>query len=119
MTSLLKKYFKRIQWHFIRDNRAKFGIPNSPQSPDNGQNSDEGISEFQISDQSLIKENCQNFRTSDDIDIKLGSVIKPDKKKKGLQKKLTMSHVGELEHHYHYSDLLANSEQSGSRIPDA
>ena len=41
-----------------------------PQSPDIGQNSDRGVSDFRISGQSLIKENCYNFRTSDDIDMK-------------------------------------------------
>ena len=36
---------------------ANFGIPDSPQCPDIGQNSDGGISNFRISGQSLIKEN--------------------------------------------------------------
>ena len=36
---------------------AKFGIPNLPQSPDIGENSDEGISDFRISGQSLINKN--------------------------------------------------------------
>ena len=36
---------------FIRDIHAKFGIPNSHQSPNIGQNSDRGISGFWISDQ--------------------------------------------------------------------
>ena len=72
---------------FIRDIRAKFDIPNLPPSPDIGQNSDEGISNFQISSQSLIKGNCHNSRTSDDIDMKLGPVTKPDKKSKTRPKK--------------------------------
>ena len=63
----------------LEDIRAKFGIPISPQSPDIGQNSDGCISDFQISGQSLIKENCHNSRTSDDIDKKLGPVTKIDK----------------------------------------
>ena len=50
------------------------------QSPDIGQTSDGGISDFRISGQSLIKENCHNFRTSDDINMKLGPVTKLDKK---------------------------------------
>ena len=33
----------------MRDIRAKFGIPNSPESLDIGQNSDGGISDFRIS----------------------------------------------------------------------
>ena len=36
--------FCSIQKHFIRDFCTKFGIPNSPQSPDIGQNLDGGIS---------------------------------------------------------------------------
>ena len=34
------------------------------------------ISDCRISGQSLIKRNCHNSRTSDDIDMKLGSVTK-------------------------------------------
>ena len=64
---------------FIRDIRAKFGIHNSPQSPDTGKDSQWGTSGFQFSGQSLIKENCHNSRTNDDIDMKLGSVPKLDK----------------------------------------
>ena len=45
-----------------------------------------GISDFLISGQSLIKENCYNSRTSDDIDIKLGPVTKIDKKNKAISK---------------------------------
>ena len=48
--------FYSIQQHFTRDICAKFGIPNLPQPPDIGQNSDDGISNFRISGQSLIKE---------------------------------------------------------------
>ena len=68
------------RWRFaafsIRDICAKFDIPNLPQSPDNGQNLDGGIFDFQISDQSFIKENFHNSRTINDIDMKLGSVTK-------------------------------------------
>ena len=35
-----------------------FGVSNLPQSPDIGQNSDEGISDFRIFGQSIVKENC-------------------------------------------------------------
>ena len=49
-----------IQLHLIRDVRAKFGFPYSPQSLDIGQNSDGRISNFWISGQSLIKSNCHN-----------------------------------------------------------
>ena len=54
--------------------RATFDVHNLPQSLDIGQNSDGGISDFRISGQSLIKENFHNYRTSDDIDMKLGAV---------------------------------------------
>ena len=57
------------------------------QSPDIGQNPDGGISDFRISGQSLIKENCHNSRTSDDIYMKLGPVTKLDKINKKLSKK--------------------------------
>ena len=62
-------------------------MPNSPQSPDVGQNSDGGISDLRISGQSLIIEICHNSRTSDDINMKLGPVTKLDKKNKTTSKK--------------------------------
>ena len=52
------------------------------QSLDIEKNSDGGISDFQISGQSLIKLICHNSRTSDDIDMKLGVVTKLDKRNK-------------------------------------
>ena len=55
----------------MRDIRATFDIPNSPQSPDIGQN-----------------ENCHNTRTSNDTDMKLGPVTKLDKRNK--KKKMMM-----------------------------
>ena len=69
------------------DIHAKFGIPTLPQSPNIGQNSDRGISNFWISGQSLIKVNCHNSRTSDDIDMKLGPVTKLHKRNKTTSKK--------------------------------
>ena len=72
----------------LRNLRAKFCIPYSRQSLDIWQNSDEGIFDFQISGQSLIKENYRNFRTSDDTDMKLGPVTKLDKRSKTTSKKL-------------------------------
>ena len=60
----------------MKDIRDKSDIPNLPQSPGIGQNSDGGISDFQISDQPFIKKNCHNCRTSNDIDVKLGPVTK-------------------------------------------
>ena len=66
----------------VRDIRTKFGNPNLFQSPEIGQNLDMGISDFQISGQSLIKESCHKSRTSDDTDMKLESVTKLDKRNK-------------------------------------
>ena len=51
------------------------------------QNSDEVISDIWISGQSLIKKNCNNSRTSDDIHMKLGLVIKFDNRNKTASKK--------------------------------
>ena len=62
-------------------------VPYSSQSLDIGRNSDEGISDFRISGQSLIKINCLNSLTSDDIDTKLGLVTKLDKTSKTTSKK--------------------------------
>ena len=55
-------------------------MPKLPQSPDIEQSSDEDISNFWISVQSLIKVNCHNCRTSDNVDMKLGPVTKLDNK---------------------------------------
>ena len=66
-------------------------MPNLPQSPDIKQNSNEGISYLQISDQCLMKENCHNSRTGSDIDMKLGPVAKLKKETRQGQKKLTMT----------------------------
>ena len=46
------------------------------------------ISDFQISGQSLIKENCHNSWTSDYIDLKLRPVTKLDTTNKTMSKKL-------------------------------
>ena len=58
-----------------------------PQSPDIGQNLYGGISDFWISGQSFMKENCHNARTRDGIDLKLGPVAELDKRNKILSKK--------------------------------
>ena len=49
-----------------------------------GEISDEGISDFWISDQSLIKGNCRNSKTSDGIDMKIGPVTKLDNRNKTI-----------------------------------
>ena len=69
-----------IEWLFIRDIPAKFGTPNLPQSTDNKQKSDEGISDFSISGQYLTNKNWNNSRASNCIDIRLGLGTKIDKR---------------------------------------
>ena len=109
----------RLSIHFIRHIRPKFGILNSAQAPDIGQNSDGGISDFQISDQSFIKENCHNSRTSNDIDIKLGPVTKLGKQKTATSKTFAIISCQQTFTSLSFFRFMANLEQSGSRIPDA
>ena len=80
--------------------------------------SDRGISDFRISGQSLIKENCHNSRTSDNIDMKLGPVIKLDKRNRTTSKKLTMKSCQKIVMSLSFSGFLANLEQSAGQIPD-
>ena len=87
--------------------------------PDIGLNLEGGISDFQISSQSLIKKNCYNSRTSNDIGIKLGPVIKLNKKNTVTLKKLTMMSCQQIVMSLLFFQFMANLEQSGSRIPDA
>ena len=87
--------FFSIQEQSVRDNRAKFGICNLPQTGDIGLNSDCGISDFWISGQSLIKENSHNSRTSHDIDIKLRPVTKFDKSNRTTSKKFDVVAMSE------------------------
>ena len=68
-----------IQYLFIRHIRTKFGIPNSSHFPDIGQKSDGFFSNFRISGQSVINENSHNSRTSNDIDMRLGTMTKLEK----------------------------------------
>ena len=56
------------------------------QSPDIENKLRRGISNFRISVQSLIKENCHKPRTSNDIDMKLG-LTKLGKRNKATSKK--------------------------------
>ena len=58
-----------------------------PQSPEIGLNSDVSISDLRISGQSHMKENFNNFRTSDDIYMKLGPVNTLAKRNKATSKK--------------------------------
>ena len=67
---------------------------------------------FQVSGQPLIKKNYHNTRTSDDIDMKLGSVTKINKEIRTTSKKLTMTSLL-------FFQCIANLEQSGSQVPGA
>ena len=48
----------------MKNDRAKFGIPNLLQSQDIRQNLDEDITNSRISGQSLKNKNCHNFKTN-------------------------------------------------------
>ena len=67
-----------FQVTFYREVCAKFVIPNSPQSPVIGQNSDGRIFDFHISGQSLI--NKIVVTPEPGVDMKLGPVTKLDKR---------------------------------------
>ena len=60
------------------------------------QNSDGFFSDFRISGESLIKRNCHNSRTSDDIDMKLESVTRLDKRKETKSKKFDDDFMSEI-----------------------
>ena len=65
-------------------------VPNSPQSPyiRQSQTREWGISDFRIFGQYLIKEDCHNSRTSNDICVKLQSLTECDKRNTTTSKKL-------------------------------
>ena len=87
------------------------------QSPDVGQNLDGGTSDFRISGQSLIKENCHNSRTSDDIVMKLGQGTKLDKRNKATSRKLDVDDMSENCEVIVIFGFLTNLDQSGGQIP--
>ena len=103
-----------IQYHFIRDVRAKFGIACLQQSPDTEPNSDGVISDFWVSGQSLIKRNCHNSTTSDDINMKPGPVAILVKRNK-----TTLTSCQKIMKSLPFFQFTVNLEQSGSRIPEA
>ena len=111
--------FCNIQYYFIRDIHAKFNISNWAQPLDIGPKSDVGISDFQISGQSLIKESFHNSRTSDDIDMKLEPVTKIDKRNKITSKNLTVTSCQQVLTSLLFFQFMATMEQSRSRILDA
>ena len=89
-----------------------------PRSLDIGQNSDRDISNFQISAQSLIKENCHNSRTSDDIDMKFGHVTKLDKTNKIMSKNSMLTSCQTIVTSLSFFRFLVNLEWSQGWIPD-
>ena len=88
-----------------------------PQSPDIGQNSDGCISNFQISGQTFIEENCDNSRTNNDIDVKLGPVTKLEKKTRQYQKS-DDGVISEFVTSLSFFGFITNLEQFESWIPD-
>ena len=108
--------FFGLQQHFIRNVCAKFGIPQSPQSPDIGKNSDQGISDFRISGQSLIKINCHISRTSDDIDMKLRQVTKLNTRNKATSKKMMITSCQKIVTSLPLFQFTANLEQSTQSV---
>ena len=90
-----------------------------PQSPDIWQNSDESISDFRISDQSFINENCHNSRTTHDIDMKLESVTKLDKRNTATSKIFDDDDTSATWNVSVFFQFMVNLQPFGSRIPDA
>ena len=60
-----------------------------------------------------------NHFSSDDIEIKLGSVTKLDKRNRKTLKKFTMTPCQKTITSLSFFQFMVNLEQSGSRIPDA
>ena len=60
---------------------------------------------FPISGQTLIKINCHNSRTSDDIDMKLEPITKLDKRNKNYWKNWRRRHVGKWWRNCHFCEL--------------
>ena len=96
----------------------RVSIAQPTQSLDIGRNSDGGISDFRISGQSLIKENCHNSRTSDDTDMKLVPVPKLYKRNLTTSKNLTLTSYRKIVTSLSFFKFLANLEQSGGQTPD-
>ena len=81
-------YLSELSNNLLGTSIPKLGVPNLSQSPDIKQSSDEGISNFQTSCQSLIKENCYTSRANSDIVMKLGPIPKLDKRNKMTSNKI-------------------------------
>ena len=82
-----------------------------------GKTQTQGISGFRISAQSLLKVNCHNSRTSDDIDMKLEPATKFDKRNKTKSNKFDDDVMSASYHGIVIFSIYGNLEQS-SWIPD-
>ena len=78
--------FCSIQKIFSKKICVKLGISNLTQSPGIGQNLYRDISDIWIFGQSFINESCHNSRACNDIKVKIGPVIKLDKKNRATLK---------------------------------
>ena len=103
---------------FIRDIHARYGVTNSFVSPDIGQNLDGSNFIFQISLQILINKNYHNYRTSNDIDMKLGRVIKLYKRNTTTVTKFDDDVVSSNYNIIVNIPIMADLEQFRSRILD-
>ena len=83
-----------------------------------GKNSDEGISDFRISGQSLVNENFNDSRISNDIDMKLGPVTKLDKRNTTRLKNLAIRSFQEIVTSLLFFRFMTTLEQSESWILD-
>ena len=97
----------------------KFRIPYSSQSPDIRQNSDKGVSDFRISGQFFICENCHNSRTSHDIDMKVGPVTKFDNRNRATSKNFEDDVMSTNRDAIVFLLFMVNLQSSGSRFQDA
>ena len=65
-----------------------------------------GFCDFRISIQSLIKKNCGNSRTSDDIEMELRPVTKRDKRNKTRSKRFDDDFMSKkVQPNCHFSDF--------------
>ena len=81
--------------------------------------SDRVISNFYISLQSLIKQNCHKSRTSDDIDMKLGPVTKVDTSNETTSKRLAVKPCRQVLTSLSFFQFMTNFEPSQIHIPEA
>ena len=76
-------------------------------------------SDFQISGQSLLKENCRNSRTGDDLTWNMDKLTKIYRRNKTIARKLDDDVISDNCDIIVIFPIYGQFEQSGSRIPDA